>query len=297
MPDAFPHPLAEPIPFPFSDVEAARLAALERCRSLVERVHASRPEWNPPPFDPRVYADALGIDVSESRELDRWDALLVPLGPELRIICNANVRSEGRKRFSIAHEIGHTFFSNVTDTYQMRTTVDRAEAYGDNDVLALERLCDACAAELLMPAAVFAAHRAQFGGGASAIPELSRLFGVSLEAAALRYLDVADTPCAVGLFELGPPPKRRDDRRPRIAYRVRRAFRSAGFPFLLPVGKSVAEESVVVRASLERGEHEAVEELRLGRRCDRVPVSACALHDGASIDEPPLVVAVFGAAR
>ncbi|UCF68562.1 MAG: ImmA/IrrE family metallo-endopeptidase [Acidobacteriota bacterium] len=292
------HPEApRPIPFPFDDLDAARTQALARCRTLIERARAAHPDWQPPPFDPRVYARVLDIPITMSRELDRWDALLIPLGNTFKIVCNANVHSAGRRRFSIAHELGHTFFDNTLATYQMRTSQNRAQHYPTDAALQLERLCDLCAAELLMPEASFREAVERTGFRAGAIPELARSFGVSLEAAALRFVQTSDRCCAAGFFEFSEPPRRRRCAvRPlplETAYRARRVFRGCGFPFLFPDGKSIDDASVIVRASLQPHELTATEVFTLGSTTMRLRVSAIPLHRGDFVMDPPTVCVVL----
>ncbi|MBI4602936.1 MAG: hypothetical protein HY721_13345, partial [Planctomycetes bacterium] len=83
-------------------------AACEKARSLVQEALRARPGWRPPPFDPRVYAELLGVAVSYTEEPVAWDAILLPAGgscESFRIVCNAAVRSCRRMAFSLAHEI------------------------------------------------------------------------------------------------------------------------------------------------------------------------------------------------
>ena len=292
MSDAEKPGVQEPIPFPFADPGEARAAALARARSLVAETLRAFPDWSPPPFDPTRYARFLGIPVEASRELTGWDALLVPIRDGFRIVCNENVRSSARRRFSIGHEIAHTFFSNTGATYRMRVTKGREKVYETDAALALERLCDLAAAEMLMPQSHFDRLVREHGARAATIPVLAGIFGVSLEAAALRLVETIGGPCAAGFFHFAPAPTAADAGG-RTAYRVRRLFRSDGFPFLFPEGKSVPETSVVHRASFQLDELESVEEFELaGRRC-RLRVTAFPLHREPVVVEPPTVCAVF----
>jgi hypothetical protein len=101
------------------------------------------------------------------------------------------------------------------------------------------------------------------------VPELAGEFDVSLEAAALRLLDLRDEPGAVGFFEFCDRPSASEGSKRRstpgeMAYRARRVFHARGFPYLFPDGKSVPRSSVIHRASLGRCELEAVEDFTLG---------------------------------
>jgi len=92
-------------------------------------------------------------------------------GRALRIVHSESL-SPGRRRFTIAHELGHAFFE---------TTGPNCPRYGEE----LERICDMLASEFLMPRAVF-----QNRLGDTVTPEhiyqLARDFGTSVMATALR---------------------------------------------------------------------------------------------------------------
>lgn len=293
--------LGEPLPVPRDDGPGNRAAVSARATALVALTRRHVPDWQPPPFVPGACAEALGIPVVETPQRMPWDALLVPVGDDLRIVCSAAGRSPARQRFSVAHELAHAFFVSARDQAHMRSR--HVEPDATPEERALERLCDFGAAELLMPQPWFGEEVARHGARASSVRRLAETFEVSLEAAALRLVETSATPCAVGFFHWAAEPTVERARRagapaPKgtLAYRVRRLFRSPGFPFLLPEGKSVPETSLVYRASLHPGELEGPE--RLGPRgAERdLDVTAAPLHNGPSIDAPPLVVAMFRAA-
>jgi len=270
----------------------------DRARALVRRAHAQRPGWSPPPYDPTIYAEMMGIPVEERAGL-RWDALLVPLaGGRFRILVNGNMQSAGRRCFSIAHEIAHTFLPDAAEACRRRSV--RRSAFAADPQQAEERLCDQAAAELLMPAEVFAAALCGHGFCASTLPLLAERFEVSLEAAAWRIVDTAPGPCAAGIFRLAPRPT--VEQQPeqaagvddlRLEYRVRRLFASPGFPYFFPPGRSVPRSSIVYQASLGHAELAAEELFTLGRTSRRLQVSACRLPALADPEAPPLVAAVM----
>jgi len=253
----------------------------------------------PPPFEPEIVANALGIAVHTRPVPLEWDAIMVPTGEKTQIICNAAVRSPGRRRFSVAHEIVHAFFRDAAETYHLRTG-NRDRYYRTEEARRLERLCDLGAAELLMPEDHVSKYVGRIGLRASAIPEIARAFGVSLQAAAIRLVELAAEPCAAGFFQYGPQPSLATERREskpelhsRNAYRATCVYRSPVFPFLFPKGKSVADESGIYRASMCVEEVEAVERFRLGRFSQNLHVTALGLHRGGEIGEPPTVCALL----
>jgi Zn-dependent peptidase ImmA (M78 family) len=263
---------------------------MARAWELVEAATAAFPEHLPPPFDPLLYARHLGIRVKQRAARAPWDALFIPFGAQPQIVCNTRIRSPERRRFSVAHEIAHTFFANARDTYQMRTRHRHWSRSGPGAVL--ERLVDAGAAELLMPRPWFDRELNRLGVRASAIPTLATVFEVSRSATARRVVETSARPCAVGFFVFD----RRPSGRGSVAYRVREAYANPGFPYLLPTGRSMPSSSVVHRCSLGTTELEAVEELTLGRRSTRVRVSAFPLHRRPGVvGDPPTVCAVLQA--
>jgi hypothetical protein len=138
----------------------------------------SRTRW---PDDP-----VLGVEI---RPLTGFEGALVPLRDEPRgwlVICNASA-NEGRRRFTVAHEVGH---------YLMHRHLLPAEGIyckvGDlshRDIRVIEREADTFAASLLMP---FHDLRLQLDPRAKPTLEdlgaLAGRYGVSLTALVLRWL-------------------------------------------------------------------------------------------------------------
>ena len=260
-----------------------------RIQGLWEAVRGSLPGCSPPPFDPALVARHLGIEVAFARTPPGCDAMLLPLrGRGFQIVCSPRVRSEGRIRFSLAHELAHTLFDDCGSVLKMRTRHREASLQDEE----LERLCDQGAAELVMPRRWFSGEMATMGERAGSVPELARRFGVSLEAAAVRMVECGSEALAgVGFFEYGTRPSERGRRAEgRAAYRVRRVFTRTGTPFLFPRGKSVPEGSAIYRASLGAGECVGRERFGLGGESGAFRVSAAAVSRG---EGPPTVCAVF----
>jgi len=287
------------IDFPARDHEAARKAVIRNARSLVETTQRAFPEWTPPPFDPILYAAVSKIPVYFEDIPTGWDALFVPLPGKEKIVVNRTVGSRGRRRFSLAHEIIHSWFDDPGGKRYHLRAQSRRDYERDEAAQALEKCCDAGAAELLMPLPWFRKEFDRLGMKAASVPELARVFEVSLEAAALRMVENTGSPCGIGFFELGELPsdigrrKGQSGQNKMPAYRVRRLFKSPDFPFLFPVGKSIPEDSVIYRASLGLIEMNAVEEFRLGSQAAWLNVSAFPLHRENRIAGPPTVCATF----
>ncbi len=137
--------------------------------------------WPGPPFDPAMLASWLKIEVSPREDIR--DARTIPAAKgQYQIEFNPN-RSRGRIRFSIAHEIAHTFFPDCADS--VRNRVSKAEQSGDE--WQLEMLCNIAAAEIVMPIGTFSNLRKE-EFDLDGLMRLRREYDVSTEALLLRYI-------------------------------------------------------------------------------------------------------------
>jgi hypothetical protein len=97
--------------------------------------------------------------------------------------------SARRKRFSIAHELGHWRY------HRGKTLVCRVDEYRPRDGRSAEKVADTYAADLLMPRYLFLARAAALGSVTfDSISRLGRLFQTSLTATAIRLIDLDQFP-------------------------------------------------------------------------------------------------------
>ncbi|QNN21752.1 ImmA/IrrE family metallo-endopeptidase [Planctomycetales bacterium ZRK34] len=158
------------------------------------------------PINVDVLASLRGIKRSKESPLHSPDAELRPDGTggvEMRI--NAD-RPETRQRFSIAHEISHTFFPDYTTKPWCRTDAryrDRADA---DDYL--EMLCDIGAAELLFPRPWFKVD-ANAVTDAAGLINLAKTYHASREATIRRYVETSPESVAAAylIWKLKPTQK------------------------------------------------------------------------------------------
>ncbi len=127
-------------------------------------------------------------------------------GNSFGIIVSRSCPSEGHKRFTIAHELGH---------YHLPGHVDRLfPAPGDGNAVSLgghfrgrrdplEVDADYFANELLMPARLVHPVMKGVGEGLCAIEALATQFRTSLSAAAIRYTSATKEPVAVIISHSG----------------------------------------------------------------------------------------------
>ena len=141
-----------------------------------------------PPYDPFQLAALKGVRTRAVSGIR--DARTIAVGQNRFVIEYNRAAPEARIRFSICHEIAHTFFPDCAETVRHRNSwhSDRRDSWQ------LEMLCNIAAAELLMPIGSF---QNLLSSGAS-LPELTKsrkAFGASMEAILLRFVRLTEVPC------------------------------------------------------------------------------------------------------
>ncbi len=154
-------------------------------------------KWAPPPFDPFLVAQALGIRCLPVEESWLKDAMICVYDGILTILFRPQ-RSTARTHFNIFHEIAHTLFPDYhyNHPYQHSRRPRLFEPEGQ-----LEYLCDIAAAEFLMPMDLFSADLADKGFGAGRVDSLCRCYGASMEAVCLRMVESNLEECTLALVE------------------------------------------------------------------------------------------------
>jgi len=149
----------------------------ERADALRRRYHAAFAGAELPVPVEAIAEDLLGLKVDEEIELP-VSGMLVPARREVWLNARESRESPGRRRFTLAHELGHWVCQCREGKAAGAAPVYcRAEEIGvDPDARALEREANVFAAELLMPEPEV---RAAWSGDVAAA---ARVFGVSAEA-------------------------------------------------------------------------------------------------------------------
>ena len=149
------------------------------------------------PIDVNMLTGMQGIYPSEDMPIQSPDAELTPRSDghvEMRVHPD---RPETRKRFSIAHEISHTFFPEFQKRSWCRTDA-RYRDRKDPDQY-LEMLCDIGAAELLFPNPWFGNDAKQVTEAAGLVA-LAETYHGSREATLRRYAELSSDPIAAIYF-------------------------------------------------------------------------------------------------
>jgi hypothetical protein len=145
--------------------------------------------WQGPPYDPFKLAELMHIRLVPREDL--YDARIV-VGDERPQIEFNPTRPRGRVRFSVAHELAHTFFPDYQEVIRYRGGATEKTA----DEWQLELLCNVAAAELLMPVGSFRSLEDE-PLRIERLMDLRKTFDVSTEALLLRVAKLTEQPSGV----------------------------------------------------------------------------------------------------
>ena len=140
--------------------------------------------------------------VHESR-LKGAEARLSVLGKQAVISISPEIRSATRRRFSIAHELGHFELQHRTDIVWSCSERDLNSWEISSRKAELEQLANEFAAALLLPSRFFAGRCVGQPPTLDYIAGLAQEFQVSLTATTLRYCRFSEEPVALVLSEGG----------------------------------------------------------------------------------------------
>lgn len=138
-------------------------------------------------------AFAEGIIVAES-PLESADAWLVRSDQRGIIRIRSSIPEAGRKRFAIAHELGHWFLHKHVSQLFTCTSEDLAARYRGSPV---EIEANLFASELLMPSHLFASRAREAPPTIGCLENIAAEFQTSFTATAIRYIECATRACAV----------------------------------------------------------------------------------------------------
>ena len=149
------------------------------------------------PINVDVLASLRGIQRSDELPVHSPDAELVPDGlGGVTMRVNPD-RPDTRLRFSVAHEISHTFFPDYATKAWCRTDARYRDRDNPDDYL--EMLCDIAAAELLLPDPWFSADAAAVTS-AQGLSTLATTYRASREATVRRYAELNPLSVAAVFF-------------------------------------------------------------------------------------------------
>jgi len=122
-------------------------------------------------------------------------ARLVRKGKRGIIRTDVKIREEGRKRFAIAHELGHWFLHEAESQYFICT----AEQMRDYKGSPIEVEANLFASELLMPTGLFRPLASDVEPRLEQVKTLAGVFNTSLTATAMKFVELNKHECIVVL--------------------------------------------------------------------------------------------------
>ncbi|MEP7241520.1 MAG: ImmA/IrrE family metallo-endopeptidase [Devosia sp.] len=148
------------------------------------------------PVDPFAIASDRDILVQAKHDAEPGvSGMLLRHGNEFGILYATHIKSEGFRRFSVSHELGHFFLDGHVDQL-LKDGVHASHAgFVTADPYELE--ADHFAAGLLMPETPFKAAMNKLDGGLSAIEELADQCITSRTATAIRFAELTQQATAV----------------------------------------------------------------------------------------------------
>jgi len=158
------------------------------------------------------------------KHLDGSEARLIRKGALGIITVNSSILEEGRKRFAIAHELGHFELHAVSQL--ILCTEEDMFAWNENKGQEIE--ANEFAASILMPKDIFAQHSKRGQPNMEVVRDLAAKFTTTLTATALRYVQLSLEPCAVAISRDGI---------------IRWYKKSASFDFHVKVGEKLSQNT------------------------------------------------------
>jgi len=150
------------------------------------------------PINPIALAEALGITVIEKPDVSEGvSGALIKVDNQFVIAYATHIRSDGFRRFSIGHELGHYLLEGHAEVLLPPGRPMHQSQAGYRSEDRYEREADHFSARLLMPNPLFAQAMRSAGDGLEAIISLASLCETSLLATANRYVEETDLPMAM----------------------------------------------------------------------------------------------------
>ncbi len=133
------------------------------------------------------------------RLIDGAEAWLVRKNNRAIITVNSRVPERGRKRFAIAHELGH--FELHSDSQLVICSEEDMFAWNESKEQEIE--ANEFASCILMPEEIFSRYIKREAPNMDRVSELSGEFRTTLTATAIRYVQLSSEPCAMAVSSNG----------------------------------------------------------------------------------------------
>jgi len=150
------------------------------------------------PVNPFSVADRKEILYQEKPSFSPGiSGCLMKVGDAFGILYSSRFASEGFKRFTVAHELGHYFLPGHMEALFGKGQQCHYSQSGFTSDDKYEREADSFAAGLLMPTVLFRPACGKHGQGLDAIQALADLCVTSLTATAIRFVKLSYEPVAI----------------------------------------------------------------------------------------------------
>ena len=173
---------------------ATRLSPAEYARNLLSELNIRSL-----PVYPRKIAKGLGILVWERDADSGYDGYLISADGNWGIMLNSSIRSKARKRFTVAHELGHYYIDYHDGTNYQCFGKDIGSI--SSSIRQDEREANEFAVELLMPDEAFRKDIRQRDVSLNSINSLAAKYGTSMTSTAIRYARCSPEACAIVVSE------------------------------------------------------------------------------------------------
>ncbi len=219
-------------------------------------------------FDFDAVLPALGLSVKQVNA-DGFEGALIRSTSGMRgsILIKQSIRENTRKRFTIAHEIGHYALHQEQNRVSCGASDIEQWQEGDHNP---EREADEFASELLLPTPEMTRQMGAQWPSFAVIESCAQTFDVSLMATARKYCDLAVQSCAIVWSEGG----------------VIRWFHPSGnFTYWVRVGQELGEESLASKLLLRVSNRSDLEDVPAAEW-----ISSSWLREGAELKEQTIAM-------
>jgi len=216
-------------------------------RALLARLESQREYLYSYPLNLYALADTIGLSIREVT-VQGFEGALVRVPNRLRgiIAVRRDFREPGRKRFTIAHEIGHFVLPGHGTAQPICTSSD---VEWIQEASKQELAANRFAAELLMPAIQIESFLKREGLFISTVRRICDRYVTSLTAAALKCIEMSLEPCALVISSGGRISQFKPNNSFKYQVTLGRTIRSDTKAFHLLEGGDNSSDSGVIQAS------------------------------------------------
>jgi len=228
-----------------------------------------------PPFLAKDYSRFVNIKEIQKANLGDTSGLLLKYQDGYVIKLNQE-QPPVRQNFSCAHEIGHILFNDLKlDNFVRNIEYRRFNMLKTKEIQdrTREDLCDAVAAELLMPEMVFQKYLSNFGLSITSIEHIAYAFQVSILSATRRIAELSVEPCVATLWFPWPKSKPKCLRSSVVRHIT------GNFNYV-PVNKSVDINSKLYKAYENDLAVKTIKQFKYGNIIKRLPIEAKGFSHG-----------------